>query len=129
MENRSKVYQMDLERKDGAIVFDEIDEQQSSTHSPSDDLKWKSSSQRNFDSSNASPTRSRESFLEVILEGILKIMSVQSIRVDVIPVVIIIILLKIAHIINPDHLHHERCSLKKMLTGKLWTKIKINAEN
>ena len=60
MENRSKVYQMDLERKDGAIVFDEIDEQQSSTHSPSDDLKWKSSSQRNFDSSNSSPTRSRE---------------------------------------------------------------------
>ena len=60
MENRSKVYQMDLERKDGAIVFDEIDEQQSSTHSPSDDLKWKSSSQRNFDSSNSSPTRNRE---------------------------------------------------------------------
>ena len=60
MENRSKVYQMDLERKDGAIVFDEIDEQQSSTHSPSDDLKWKSSSERNFDSSNSSPTRNRE---------------------------------------------------------------------
>ena len=60
MENRSKVYQMDLERKDGAIVYDEIDEQQSSTHSPSDDLKWKSSSQRNFDSSNSSPTRDRE---------------------------------------------------------------------
>ena len=60
MENRSKIFQMDLERKDGAIVFDEIDEQQSSTHSPSDDLKWKSSSQRNFDSSNSSPTRDRE---------------------------------------------------------------------
>ena len=60
MENRSKVYQMDLERKDGAIVFDEIDGQQSSTHSPSDDLKWKSSSQRNFDSSYSSLTRSRE---------------------------------------------------------------------
>ena len=51
-----------------------------------------------------------ERFLEVILDGILKIMSVQSIRVDVIPVVIIIILLKIAHVTNPDHLHHERCS-------------------
>ena len=51
-------------------------------------------------------------------------MSVQSIRVDVIPVVIIIILLKIAHMINPDHLHHERCSLKKILTGKLWTNTK-----
>ena len=60
MENRSKVYQMDLERKDGAIVFNEIDEQQSSTHSPSDDLKWKWSFQRNFDSSNSSPTWSRE---------------------------------------------------------------------
>ena len=44
----------------GIIAFDEIDEQQSSTHSPSDDLKWKSSSQRNFDSSNSSPTRNRE---------------------------------------------------------------------
>ena len=60
MENRSKIYHMDLEQKDGAIVFDEIDEQQSSTHSPSDDLKWKSSFQRHFDSSNSSPTRSRE---------------------------------------------------------------------
>ena len=46
MENRSKEYHdMDLERKDGAIVFDEIHEQRSSTHSPSDELKWKSSSQ------------------------------------------------------------------------------------
>ena len=81
----------------GIIVFDEIDEQRSSTR--------------------------------VIREGILKIMSVQSIRVDIIPVVIIIILLKIAHVTNPDHFHHESCSLKKMLTGKLWTKIEINAEN
>ena len=32
MENHSKVYHMDLEQKDGAIVFDEIDEQRSSTH-------------------------------------------------------------------------------------------------
>ena len=56
MENRSKVYHMDIERKNGAVVFDEIDEQQSSTHSPSDDLKWKSSSQRHFDCLNSSPT-------------------------------------------------------------------------
>ena len=60
MENRSYVYHMDIERKDGTIVFDEIDEQRSSTLSSSDDLNWKSSSQRNFDSSNSSPKRSRE---------------------------------------------------------------------
>ena len=53
-------------------------------------------------------------------------MSVQSKRVDVIPVVIIIIiLLKIAQVTNPDHLHHERCRLP----GKLWTKSNIDIEN
>ena len=36
MENRSKVYQMDIEQTDGAIIFDEIDEQRSSWHSSSD---------------------------------------------------------------------------------------------
>ena len=60
--------------------------------------------------------RETEIFLEVILSGILKMMLVQSMHVDaipVMPVVIIIMLLKIAHVTNPDHLHNEWCSLKK----------------
>ena len=43
IDNHSRVYQMDIERKNGAIVFEEIDEHRSSTHSSSHDLNWKSS--------------------------------------------------------------------------------------
>ena len=66
-----------------------------------------------------------ERFPEVICEGILKIMSVQSVRLYAILVVIIIIYSRLST--NPDHHHHEGCSLKKMITGKLWTNMNINA--
>ena len=60
----------------GIIAFDEIDKQQSPTHPSSDDWNW------------------RSSFTEVIPNEILKIMSVQSTYVAVIPAVTTIILLK-----------------------------------
>ena len=128
MENRSKVYHMDIERKNGAIVFIKL--MKSNLQRIRYQMIWIGDHHLNeILTIRILLLHVVERFLEVIPDGLLKIMSVQSIRVDVIPVVIIIILLKIAQVTNPDHLHHERCRLQKMLTGKLWTKSNINIEN